>query len=1004
MIYPKADVDLATEGRAMRRSLGRLSGGIWERAPTRFVRTLFIAACVTVLLIPNVTVRPADAATRYFLDLWPEMDTFVNEQAKDTTYGLNLSLISGYWQYWEMGFYHLCILLQFDFSLLPSDAVLIDAYLILYLHSGGGRTLELMLLEEPWDHRTASWNNQPRPVYPSSGMNTTWDISTTISQKSIDISSWALGWYGETIENNGLTLRPYEWMTAGDRCSFYSQEGASIEPDEELRAVKMPKLRISYTASAPIPQPDPPDPPPWIDDIVPPELSMTIAPTGTIRPTDTVTITILATDDCCLDSVTLYVNWVAVVNILVPYSDLHNTSILATYESTLGLGAQYIHATAQDRMSHLVGDYERLWVGSNTPPQVMIRFSPTITLPEDSTVIEVTVEASDAEGLKSVVVGVENGLYDPGLYPDHSESVSFAPPYPTTFTWTVPFTNKHVPNLLLDPLNATGIMVGARVMDAEMLSATATGYIEVVRPYQWDYGIPYSNPWNNHLSYQRMEDAFGHGELWGPGDLEWWHTAVAQFWKPIFSMMAANGECFGMSMYSLWHYYNDVCVPDTLTEHVGDERAPYLPGYEEWRYAKRTIEMWQGAQVSQELLSRYIDQVWDELRASRAISPFLAGPFQEMIADLAAGKPGIVYVAEYKGLDEGITECVGAHAMVPYFAREIGEGVWQVYVYDSNREAASTLFCPDLDDFEHYPYILVSEAGFEWRQLKNRSTTPVTTESWNDFIWYISYEDAMRPDYDLMDGWLVAAAVLIMIVAVATVLAVAMPVLITVSHLLPIPLPLPMGPGSSMQSLALPAGEEYTVNFTGQVDGEYTWAMASGYSNYGIQNRTCGNGSQDVLMLEVGSAYKEYGLRFKGDLPDDDFMMGMMHRVGLEYREYTLHNVSMAAGGDLETYATSDGDRLVLANHGGSPVTMRVVLRSNREVGQANQEITVEPGMRTTITADWDDLTQPLEITTEEIEGTSKLVYGVVIISAVIIVAAVILTALARRAKRGGRT
>ncbi|MBN1676922.1 MAG: DNRLRE domain-containing protein [Candidatus Thermoplasmatota archaeon] len=992
------------EEKALQSSFWRLSGGLRDRTLARFVRTLLVAVCVAVLLIPGISVRPADAATSYFLDLWPEMDTFVNEQAKDTTYGLNLSLISGYWQYWEMGFYHLCILLQFDFSLLPSDAVLIDAYLILYLHSGGGRILELMLLEDPWDHRTASWNNQPRPVYPSPGMNVTWDISTTVSQKSIDVSSWALGWYGETIENNGLTVRPYEWMTSDDRCLFYSQEGASVEPDEELRATKMPKLRVSYTASAPVPQPDPPDPPPWIDDIVPPQLSMTIAPTGTIRPTDTVTITVQATDDSCLDSVTLNVDWVAVVNVLVPYSDLHNTSILAAYETTLSLGAHHIHATAQDRMSHLVGDYERLWVGSNTPPQVMIRFSPTVTLPEDNTVIEVTVEASDAEGLKSVVVGVENGLYDPGSYPDHSESVNFAEPYPTTYTWTVAFTNKHVPNILLDPLNATGIMVGARVMDAEMLSATAADYIDVVRPYQWDYGIPYTNPGNNHLGWQRMEDAFGHGELWGPGGQDWWHTAVAKFWKPIFSMMASNGECFGMSLYSLWHYYNDVAVPDSLTEHIGDEEAPYLPGYEEWRYAKRTIEMWQGAQISQELLSKYISQVEDELRASRAISPFMAGPFQNMLTDLAAGRPGIVYVAEYRGLDEGITECVGAHAMVPYFAREIDDGLWQVYVYDSNRETASTCFCSDVENFEHYPYILISEDGYAWAQLLDSSTSPVTTESWNDFIWYISYEDAMKQDYDLIDGWLVAATVILMIVVTAITLATVAPVLITISHLLPIPLPLPMGTDSTAQSIALPAGGDYTVNFTGQVEGEYSWAMASGYSNFAIQNRSCGNGSQDVLLLGLGPERTDYGLRFRGDLPDDDFMIGIMHKVGSEHREYSLLNVSMGAGGDLETYASSDGDSLVLANHGDSDVTMRVLFRSSREVGQASQDITVEPGMKVTITADWDDLTQPLEVTTEDMDGSRMLLYGVVIISAVIMVAAIILTALSRRAKRGGRT
>jgi hypothetical protein len=971
-----------------------------ERTAPRAARFLTISICTVILTTPTFVVQNTEAATRYFLDIWPEMDTFVSDEGPDTTYGINMSLKAGYWQFWEMAFYHYCILLKFDFSLLPSDAVLIDAYLMLYLYDGGARDIELMRVSESWDHRTACWNNRPGPVYPSPGSNVTWYIDSTHSQKSHLVTTWVSDWLAESYPNYGLVVRPYPWDTEGDVCSFYSQEGASVEPDEDLKVLKMPKLRVSYIASEPAPQPAPPDPPPWIDDEVPPAISLSISPSGVIRPADAVTFSVSATDDRCLDSVTLYVDWIAVENILVPYSELSNVSIDVEYSTTLGLGAHHVHATAQDRMAHLVGEYERIWVGSNTPPEVIVRCSPERVLPEDGSAIEVTIEATDAEGITRVVVGLEDGLWDPGAHPDHSEVLNFSPPYPTTYSWSVTFSNKNVPNIMMDPLNATGIMCGARVTDAEMLSATAQDYVEVVRPYSWDYGIPYRNLGNPDLSWRRYEDAFGHAELWGPGGLEWWHTAVARFWDPVFSVMAAGGECFGMSMYSLWHYYNGIPVPDSLTEHVGDEKAPVLPGYEEWRYAKRTIETYQGAQISQELLSKYINQVADELRASRTISPFLAGPFQRMLDDLDEDKPGILFVAEYRGLGEGVMECVGAHALVPYFVREISEGVWQVYVYDSNRNETCTRFCSDVENYEHYPYLLISEDGYEWHQLVDSSTDPPTTEFWNDYIWYLSYDQAHRDDYDLMDGWLVAATVLLMIVVTATVLAVAAPVLITVQHLLPIPLPLPMG-SPPVQSVALPAGEAYEVNFTGRADSEYTWVMASGYSNYGIQNRSCGNGSNDVLLLEVGDEYKEYGLRFKADLPDSDFMIGMMHKIGGEYREYVLENISMAGSGDLETFATSDGESLVIANYGDSPVTARILLRSSRDVGQASERITIEPGQKVTVTANWDDLDAPLDITAESLGKQKTTAYLALAISAVVIVLVVMATAVLRRRKRG---
>jgi hypothetical protein len=153
--------------------------------------------------------------------------------------------------------------------------------------------------------------------------------------------------------------------------------------------------------------------------------------------------------------------------------------------------------------------------------------------------------------------------------------------------------------------------------------------------------------------------------------------------------------------------------------------------------------------------------------------------------------------------------------------------------------------------------------------------------------------------------------------------------------------------------------------------------------------------------MDPGNGRLEYGLRFQGDLSDDDFMLGMMHRVGTDHREFSLENVSMDPNGDVEVYATSDGDSLVIANHGESAVSAKVLLRCSRDVGQAVQEVTVKPGEKMTVTANWDDLTDELEISTEAIEESDEASFILMIGSAVLIIAALVLFVRFRKRREG---
>jgi len=959
------------------------------------VRSITTAIVVILLMMPSIAIENADGAvpTVQVLNLWPQQDSRITDGLPFSNFGGDQYLYVGYFTFFEFPD-HWAILIQFDLSILPSDATIQDADLKLTLQSGNGTSVQTWRISEAWDERTVTWDNAPSRV--THGLDTTrdWYIGTTpLAQYSVDVTSWVDGWFNGTYTNHGMMILPEPFST-WSYSFLYSKDGAILDPSNVL--LKIPKLTVTFISSTMVEQPPPPDPPPWIDDSTPPTVAMSVTPYEDISMEDTVQIMVIANDDICLDQMTLTVDGVVVFQELVPFIEVNRTEISVVYETSgeeLGFGDHHVLANAIDRVSQADGRYQRIHVGGNTPPEVYVHCEPSMILPEDNSTIEVSVTASDPEGLKKVVIGLENAVWDPDAHPDHAVKIEFTEPYPTSYTTTVSFPNLNVPFVIGPAVNATDITCTAHVIDVENLYSTAHEDIEVIRPYQWDFGIPYENPFANNLGWGRMEDTFGHGELWGPGSLDWWHTIVAQFWKPIYNVMARNGECFGMSMYSLWHAHNGIPVPDTLTEHVGDELPPVLPGYNEHLYAKRAIEIWQGAQISQEILGNYISQIMDELDASIRVRPFVTGEFERLKDDIEAGRPGVLLMAEYRGLDGGVMECVGAHAVVPWLVRETGTDSWQIYVYDSNRPLASTTQYTDFDNYEHYPFVELTSTGFAWDQLTGRNWdwSVVETERWNDLIWYIPYDTAARNDYDLMDGWLVALATLIMLTVG--------PLVISISHLLPIPLPFATGE-SGIQSYAMPSNEDFEVNLTGTEDGEYSWVISADHSCYGLINKSCDNGSSDGLSMNTGNEFKGYSMRFMSDLPDGDFEMGMMHCFGDEAREYVLQNTSVPSDGDFEVYAIRSGDSLIIMNHGNGTITTEVVLRSNQSEGQARAQISIAPGEKVNITADWDNLgddTLTIKIgkIADALDDTIYIV--IIIVSMAVIAAAAIVIVMKRR-------
>ena len=179
--------------------------------------------------------------------------------------------------------------------------------------------------------------------------------------------------------------------------------------------------------------------------------------------------------------------------------------------------------------------------------------------------------------------------------------------------------------------------------------------------------------------------------------------------------------------------------------------------------------------------------------------------------------------------------------------------------------------------------------------------------------------------------------------------------------------------------------------------------MAANHSTYSINNKTCTNGSVDGLGLEIDPEFTGYSMRFDSGVADDDFGIGMSHRVGIVEREYLMENISMGDDGDLQTYGTGDGDSLVIANRGPETIGLKVLFRSNRSNGEAMDELTIPTGKKVTITVDWDDLANStLETETEDIDDGGIPLYVIVLVVGLVILIAAGVAYVSSRGKTTG--
>jgi hypothetical protein len=822
------------------------------------------------------------------------------------------------------------LLLWFDVrGTLPTDAVIESARLQLDLLGGSGPdpanrvVLVAYRITSPWEESSVTWLSQPTTTESDLAAA---EVGTAVSSTSSwDVTAIAQGWYSGGYPQYGLLLRP---VNLGVRFA---------------REFINPRLTVTY--SSPTAATEPPATVPPVSDSIAPTVTITTDPPSPMT-TTSLTVHVLAQDNLGLGTLQLKIDGRTVETVREPAP---GTLVLRIDLPTeLALGPHTLVATAWDLASpspNSSAATQPIHIGTGTAPAVTVTCSPTEVLPNDGTTIVVSGSAHDPEGIRELSLAAR-------AYPDTSAAqtltrvFTYNPPYQTERTETAQFTNVDLVGLDAAEIPCSGV-----ARDAELQwSDPATDAVRVVRPYQWDYGIPYHNPSRPEgFDWQVMDDVFGWDEVHNCIGDTCWRTIRARIVSDDIDHLPEHGECFGMSAYSDVWAMHEQAVDDLIQEHVGTSGF-MLPESYAWRLCegrssaeqctRRSVERFHAAQFSDEVMDSATDQILPEF--VYGLGPWIDDYLPRLAEDLANGRYGVLGMTEERSMGSA------GHAVVPW--RMVGS---RLYVYDPNREEASNTPFTDYENYEHYPYLEFSGSDFAFLFEAGRI--------WNGYLTYTPYDTAARNDYDLPDGLEYLA--LIFSSSDGEIFAqdetgartgvVEGETVVEIEGSTPIPL---LTAGEGLRIYALPLGTSLDFHVEGTGVGEYRWAAIAENSTYGIWGRDITPGQQDTISLGLSEDRLGYSLRLRSPRLDDDLTIGVERPAGDGSREVELASIDTDGPVDLEVHTDEEGNSLVIANRSTTGVSTAATLRSTEsdslgeydlEVG-AFEELTVEP--------DWEHL------------------------------------------------
>ena len=187
----------------------------------------------------------ADVLVDYTVTIQPDassgMDAFLGSSAPDTNYGTHPDFISNRF---SSGIVR--SLIRFDFSSIPSDAIVNSVEVSFYSYSspsngsnfiGRGESY-LQKLNSSWDEATVTWNNQPtsseeNQVYLENAQSAIQDYL------NIDITATAAGMINNPSTNHGYVLKLVDETSTSNKLVFGSSDNANT--------VLHPKVVVSYS-------------------------------------------------------------------------------------------------------------------------------------------------------------------------------------------------------------------------------------------------------------------------------------------------------------------------------------------------------------------------------------------------------------------------------------------------------------------------------------------------------------------------------------------------------------------------------------------------------------------------------------------------------------------------------------------------------------------------------------------------------------------------------------
>ncbi len=184
-------------------------------------------ATVTIIVNKTLILQPGPAEGK---------DSMVVTQIPDTNFENN--------QYFSLGNLSVSIIvrahLQFDVSILPTDAFIVNADLKLYQYQTIGTegfVIGLHQVTESWEENMITWNNQPDYLpSPESTITVTVGALTWLSW---DITSLLQGWLDGSITNYGVVLKDTDEPLGDTFIRCYSS-------DYPANPTLCPKLEITY--------------------------------------------------------------------------------------------------------------------------------------------------------------------------------------------------------------------------------------------------------------------------------------------------------------------------------------------------------------------------------------------------------------------------------------------------------------------------------------------------------------------------------------------------------------------------------------------------------------------------------------------------------------------------------------------------------------------------------------------------------------------------------------